>query len=280
MTTQYWIAQHVTDLFRNEPRNVGVIVSVDGVLAARFLGESDANTTQLDGRKLKHFTHPDVYRQWVAYWRGLLRKNDSESLAQSSGSHYRILEAGNVTDCEDDSPIDVANYLYALLVSEGGLTEALALEEASTEISALSIESELTDALRQRHILGNDSDQHVPHPIKRGVPVRGHRVTHTPAFVQENGRLYVMETIDFTNRQKKNSRDHAGWSAYMFRDIRDERKDYSPIAVVRMKPEDQDIDDVKNGLSLLKNEAEIVDWLDPQKRDAFLEACKNVAITT
>ena len=43
MSAKYWIAQHVADLFRNEPKNIGVVVDAVGIKKARFFGEADAS---------------------------------------------------------------------------------------------------------------------------------------------------------------------------------------------------------------------------------------------
>ena len=96
MKAQYWIAQHISDLFRNEPRNIGVFVRIGDNTAARFLGET--NGGQIDGRKLRGLNHPDVYRQWVDYWRSQLSEESLDELVEHSGSHYRVLDAGQVTD--------------------------------------------------------------------------------------------------------------------------------------------------------------------------------------
>ena len=65
MKAKYWIAQHVSDLFRYEPSNIGVFVKIGDEIAARFWGES--NDGIIDSRKLKSFSHPDVYKQWINY---------------------------------------------------------------------------------------------------------------------------------------------------------------------------------------------------------------------
>ena len=101
---------------------------------------------------------------------------------------------------------------------------------------------------------------------------------YRPAFVQQNGRLYVMETVDFTKLQKKASRDHAGWSACMYRDLRTAHgTDVEPISIVKVTDADQDIDDVRNGLALLKNESNIVNWLSEPERTEFLEERRRIA---
>jgi hypothetical protein len=42
MTVRYWIARNVEDQFRNEPRNVGIIVRERDAIAARFVGEKES----------------------------------------------------------------------------------------------------------------------------------------------------------------------------------------------------------------------------------------------
>ena len=65
---RYWVAKNVEDQFRNEPRNVGVIVWGERSIAARFIGEKES--AAIDRRLLgQRFRYPDIYLQWVAYWR-------------------------------------------------------------------------------------------------------------------------------------------------------------------------------------------------------------------
>lgn len=273
MIAHYWIAQHINDLFRNEPRNVGVFVRVGNQTAAKFFGEVGG---LIDGRKLKNFPYPEVYRQWIQYWRNQLLKNNPELLVNTSGPNYRVVEAGQITDAETDTPEDVANYLYALLVSEGGFREAMGIEEAVIERGVAPLEIDLANALQEKNLLANEGDLIVGHPVRRGVTIFGRQIRHKPAFFQENTKRYVMEAVDFTVSQKRRARDHAAWSAYMFRDIGDPNTE--AIAIVRAGEEDREIEDVKNGLVVLRNEATMVNWLRSDEREQFLEARQAIAM--
>jgi hypothetical protein len=276
---RYWVAQYVSDLFRNEPRNVGVFVECNGQSVARFFGEAD--DLQIDGRKLKNFQNPDVYRQWVEFWRKTMNQSGIEKLTSGASSHFRVIAGGDVTDMGNDTVADVMAYLYSVLVATGGITEALltgSMEDMSTP-TALAVE--IGAALEQRSLLSNESKQVlVPHPVKRAEPVRGKVVGYRPAFVQRNGALYVMETVDFTSPKKKIARDHAGFSAYMFKDIRDADPRANMIAIVRVADSDQDADEVRDGLALLKNEGEIVNWMNEDEQAIFLEERRRIAIST
>jgi hypothetical protein len=275
MSARYWIAQYVSDPFRNEPRNIGVFVEANEAVAVRFFAEGGPGL--IDGRKLRTFKYPEVYRQWINFWRAEISKESPALLVELSGSHYRVIEGGGVDDIEADTADDVANYLYALLVSEGGFREALALPGDVEEPAVALLADEVVDALKQEGLLSTN-DIFVPHPVRRFVPIVGKiNIQHRPAFVQENGQLYIMETVDFTIQRKKIARDHAGWSAYMFSDIRAARPETSPIAIVRIAEADKVDDEVANGLALLSNEGRVVNWLDPKDRKSFLEERRAVA---
>lgn len=270
MEAKYWIAQHIDDLFRNEPKNVGVFVMVGDQVSAKFLGESESN--KIDGRGLKGFSNPNVYRQWIEYWRRVLVTKKLDEIVKTSGSHYRVFEGGSVTDIDSDSPEDVAKFLFTSLVTES-YAEATSDEIVDIQSNFIPLDTELTNAFKDLSLM-TDS---VKHPIRRNAIIQGKKVIHKPTFTQENGRLYVIETIDFTLTQKVRSRDHAGYSAYMFNDIRQNRVDAETISVIKVRDEDREIEEVRNGLTILKNESSIVDWFDKKSRTDFIESRREVA---
>jgi hypothetical protein len=190
-----------------------------------------------------------------------------------------MVEGGDVTDVASDSCTDVANYLFALLVSEGGLREALSSQVELNEPASAPLESEVVKAFQSLDILGGNSTPLVLHPVQRNVPVRGKAIEYSPAFVQNNGCLYVMETVDFTTRFKKQSRDHAGWSAYQFKDIAEYNKCARTIAIVSVGNEDLDSPDVEAGMALLQKESSVVRWNDAQERARFLDERREAAFT-
>jgi hypothetical protein len=272
MEAKYWIAQLIDDLFRNEPRNVGVFVQIGDQIAAKFLGESEGG--EIDGRRLKTLSYPNVYRQWVQYWRRLVATNQLDQLVLTSGSHYRVIEAGNVTDIESDSPYDVAGFLYATLVSPFGYASAIS-DLSETEPGILALDNEVITTFKQFNIL----DPEAKHPIRQDAIIQGKKLSHKPSYVQENGKLYIMETVDFTLTQKARSKDHAGYSAYMFKDIKENKANAEPISIVKVNNEDMEYEDVILGLNFLKNESQVVNWFDINLRNAFIEKCRAIAYT-
>lgn len=273
MDAQYWVAQTVSDLFRDEPQNVGVFVSHEGRVAAKFFGEISG--AQLDGRKLRSLPYPEVYKQWVQHWRKSICGGGSiENILKSNGN-YRVKVGGEVSDVGADSADNIASYLYSLLVSEGGLREALG--GSDNDSSEITLEKDLVEEFSSRNIFGLD-DPTVKHPIRRGVVITGRRnVEHRPAFVQENGHLCIMESVDFTAIQKTRSKDHAGLSAYIFSDMRAARPTVEAISIVKVTEAELALPDVDYALRLLRNESDVVNWLDVPQRTAFLARRVDVA---
>lgn len=268
MEAKYWIAQTVPDIFRNEPKNIGVFVSYGGEVTAKFFGESDM---QIDGRRLKSMPYPDVYKQWVSYWRKQITKNPNMESIITRDGNYRVSLGGELSHVEQDTAADLANYLYSMLVSEGGFKEAIGGEEPD-EDAAVALVKDLAKAFSDRNIFGSP-DKNIKHPVQTGVVVTGkNNVAHRPAFVQENGHLCVMESVDFTIAHKARSKDHAGLAAYMFSNLRASRPTVEPISIVKYTEAEMENVDVKYALSLLNNESNVVNWHSQEQRAAFLSS--------
>jgi hypothetical protein len=80
---RFLIAKYVPDVFRNEPRNIGVVLwSPDGV-AARFAGERADAPGEINDADVPPFVvSPVAYKQWVRYWR---RELSSECVRPTAG---------------------------------------------------------------------------------------------------------------------------------------------------------------------------------------------------
>ncbi len=87
-----------------------------------------------------------------------------------------------------------------------------------------------------------------------------------------------MEPVDFTQKNKRQARDHAGWAASMFRDIKLAEETAITIGLVRTDPQDVENENTSSGLALLRMDANvIVDWSDEQNRQQFLNDRKRFA---
>jgi hypothetical protein len=268
------------DPFRREPRNVGVVVLKAGVVAGKFAGETAPG--QIDGRSIRWLAHPDIYRQWVESWREEINAGPFETavkrLMNSNAGNYQVVTGGQVTDTGTDSAETICNHLYRLLVTETALSEGPASADES-ESSATILRADIASEFRKRDILGIRHSGKLPHPILSDVPVLGKKLFHTPAYVQKNKVLYVMEPINFQLQRKGTAKDHAGWAAKMFDDIYAHNPLTKPIAIVRAGAEELRDDTVKYAMGLIESSARVVQWLNPGERQQFLAERETVART-
>jgi hypothetical protein len=67
---RFLVAKYVPDVFRNEPRNIGIILWAPEITLARFAGERIDSPGKVDDQDIPSFVaSPEAYRQWVRYWR-------------------------------------------------------------------------------------------------------------------------------------------------------------------------------------------------------------------
>jgi hypothetical protein len=271
----YFIAQYMRDPFRREGRNVGVIVIKGDDRAALFMGEGDRG---VDLRRVQWMPYPKIYRRWVAAWRDMLAKHAAEKLpdvltADGTGN-YVVVAGGEVTDSGEDAAEKVCQFLFQALVLK---PEEVAVDEERPDDTAVQqLKREIDNAFRQRAIMGVYD---IPHPILSGTFIQGHVTTHSPAYVQQNERLSVMEPVNVGTASKHRARDHAGYAAAMFGDINDQRPDVQTIAIIHGSEEDRENDIVAKMLELLRAKClgGFVNWTDERARGAFLDEREKIA---
>jgi len=277
---QYLIAQYEADPLRKEARNVGVIARMGERTVARFMGEKEAGS--IDGREIRWMNFPDVYRQWVFFWREAAKAASTlEKLIDSNQGNYGLIRGGKVFDTGNDPLEEVVDYIYTRFVGEG-FKDAIRANEEITVTSrklANAIEIELLDM----NILVEDGQtkEGVRYPVRRKHVIKGrNEVTYKPAFSQENGALYLIETFDFTSSKAKQFHEHAGLTAYMYNDLGKlkGREKVKAISVLKTDPEAEETENVANSRKMLENEGEVVDWNNEAEREAFLEERREVAM--
>jgi hypothetical protein len=273
MTLQYWIAKNVEDPFRNETRNIGVIVRDARGIAARFMGERD--TGELDRRLLgQRFRRPDVYLQWLTYWRGEINQGRLDAILKATTPNYFVTQGGEITDTGDDTGEAVCAFLYSLLISESPVMQAFELAEEEDTTRGLG--SEISHVFSELDILSETAKLTARHPIKREEPIRGKHVVHKPSFSQRNGRLYVYEAIDFTMKRPKIVRERAGWMAYMYTDIKQADATAETFSIFRPNQEEGG-ETVEYAKKMLGGESTLINWANDNERKQFLNERQRVA---
>lgn len=277
-SVQYLIAQHIADPLRQEPRNIGILARQGMLAGSRFIGEDQEG--KMDGRKLRRFRFPDVYKQWVEHWKdAVVRVQDLDTLLDSAASHYRLVRGGAVVDVGADPVEEVIDYLFRMLVKDDGY--AAAVQAAESVTATPSFRNELTNTFVNRKLLHSTMENtniFISHPIVQDLELRGtSRAVYHPQFAQENGRLYIMEAFDLSRSRPKYLQSMAGLAAYMYRDINAQQKDIEAISLIKGMDRADDDGDVMNSLWMLEAESEIVDWSNSAARAGFLADRERIA---
>jgi hypothetical protein len=120
VSIQWFVVKHVPDLVRREPKNIGVIVFVEGRGESRFLGEQEDG--DIDGRTVPQFGNHLVYKAWVKQWRALRDQgagalNREVAAGRRSGASFYLEDGGELLVGNDDRPEDeILDDLYSTLV--------------------------------------------------------------------------------------------------------------------------------------------------------------------
>ncbi len=276
---QYLIAQYEADPLRKEPRNVGVIARMGDRTLCRFMGEKEDG--RIDGRELRWMSFPDVYRQWVFYWREAGMGVDVlEKLLESNKGNYGLVRGGKVFDTGNDQLEQVVDYLYSRFVG-GGFAEAMR-EDEGILMADLKLTQALSVELANLNLLvaGPKLPDGIAHPVEQNRKFAlNNNLSYKPEFSQENGAVYVIQTFDFVRGKPKSLYEHAGLSAYLFQDMKEHLgKKVEAISVVKSEPEAEENEDIANSKAMLQNESKVVDWNDETARAAFLEERRQVAV--
>jgi hypothetical protein len=278
---EFLILQHISDPFRREGQNVGVIVRMDDQISAKFFGEESAGI--IDKRKIRTLPFPGPYAQWIRYWRRALLKGADKAwceIKDTAKQNYQAIDGGTVDHIGSDNISEVVSYLYSMIVSEGGIAEALGA--ANEEVAVIRLADAIEDELRNRHVFGEPQpilQDKIKHPVRRDMPIRGAAALHTMTFIQSNGHPKVMEPIDLgVRRDKLRLRERAGWAAFAFEDIRAQNPKAETIALISATSDEEKQDIPSYALSMIRDGAtDIVNWQSDEDRKRFLASCVTTA---
>ncbi|MFR9724514.1 hypothetical protein ACL02R_14300 [Streptomyces sp. MS19] len=157
MDGSWFLVKYVDDVFRNEPINVGVVVTSSQGVGSRFLGQRPDGS--INGQRInKRVRGVETYKAWVKFickeaLRGTLDAR-IESLSKRVGESYLVERRGPVLETADGRlPQGVADELFSVLVASE-VANPLALDIlAETAFKRL--------VLPPGHRIDRDVDYHV-----------------------------------------------------------------------------------------------------------------------
>jgi hypothetical protein len=138
--TRFLVAKYIPDMRRLEPRNIGVIVWVNGHLSARFLGEHPESPGTVRIPRRLCVQSRDTYCEWIQFWRSQMaspmldvaggsqrvsRESPQfvDALQKRSKQNFVLVDGGFIPGEVSPLEIDeVVNDLFTGLVEEEGET--------------------------------------------------------------------------------------------------------------------------------------------------------------
>lgn len=196
MATDWFLVKYVSDVFRDEARNVGVIVYGDQGAAAQFLGETDAGS--FDGRRAKGaVASPDALREWIGYLRHHLEAGSLdhalESLHRRPFDNYRVERRGallsgpaNAEQCDA-----IVRELFTELVTTGAS-------------SPPELKEVVNDLLFRR--ISVPVGHEIERDVQYSVTLRGETVMMPFDYRYVNGVTTLLERVSLSGGESASSR--------------------------------------------------------------------------
>ncbi|MFJ5043456.1 hypothetical protein [Streptomyces sp. NPDC088719] len=136
MEANWYLVKYVPDPFRDEPRNIGVIVEKDGRGAVRFIGQRNGG---FDGRRVRGVVRSArTMRAWIDYVEYHLESGtfceQVQRLSARPGQNYRIDFRGSVGLSAESGLQAIADDLFHELVSDAGLLAAASIDDLTNEL--------------------------------------------------------------------------------------------------------------------------------------------------
>jgi hypothetical protein len=151
MNAKFLVAKYAPDVKRMEPRNIGVIVWVDGVTDSLFVGEDVKSGAQSTLPRRIGVTDRKNYWNWIASWRRQLNKAEIEvgrgtriarhspefveGMREWSGNNYMLVHGGEAS-AKPDAIRELTLYLFENLVAAE--SDAVPQEHESQQLKSRS----------------------------------------------------------------------------------------------------------------------------------------------
>lgn len=194
MEASWYLVKYVPDPFRDEPRNIGVVVESDGRGVVRFLGQRDGG---FDGRRVRGVVRsPRTLRAWIDYVEYHLSSGtfleQVQRLSARAGQNYRIDFRGLVSASGEADLKMIASDLFAELVGD-----------AESE-SVVSIDDLANDLLFRRLMV--PKDHRIEKDVSYRVDLRGEPYELGFDYRYEGAQTTLLDKLTFSAPEKTTRR--------------------------------------------------------------------------
>jgi hypothetical protein len=137
VTANWYLVKYVPDPFRDEPKNIGVVVEEDGRGVVRFVGQRDGG---FDGRRVRGIVRsPRTLKAWIDYVEYHLSsgtfREQVQRLSSRPGQNYRIDFRGPVEASGADFEINaLADDLFTELVGDAESDSMVSIDDLANDL--------------------------------------------------------------------------------------------------------------------------------------------------
>lgn len=271
----YSIVRYVPDLVKNEARNIGVIVQCRdaGFIDCKFLTnlhyKLGTSATNVDNKiikayinefssKFKHFSSfPSTN---AIFSEEFLKESYLDDLANNGLGKIQFT---NPQGCLADNPKEELEYLFKSYIGDEYITK-------EKKVKRTRLKTELRNEFKKRKILVTKTKDKKGY-FRENVEIIGKRskVKHSIDFALDNGKLYLIETVDMRKKLKKSWELETYGAAVKFDDLthghNNNLKSYSIVAMP-----DNDINGHRYFLKILEAYSTVVQYTEEKEKSEFL----------
>ena len=229
MTMRYLVARYISDLARNEPKNIGVLLASESGVMAKFIGERDG---RIDLRVMRPLvSHTGTYKQWIDYWRYVIAQDAEpeqklDKVLASSRGNYMTVE-GEVVYLPPEIAADphaTLRQLYYLLVEEFP-------RDVETE-GERDLNAKCDEIIRRFDLRRNP---HFTESPKVDVTVGGGVIQHIiPSFSWVNGTEVYFQKVSLLAIRPEANQKNVNNAAWIFERLKSDKNDRVLKALVKV----------------------------------------------
>jgi hypothetical protein len=248
----YSVARFIPDLLRNEPKNIGVLLysDVTNEYASKFLTnlKNKIGNSALSSDK-------DIIHHYDKYFKELNphSKEDLVKKTESSEGKIQFSEVKAVVTKDFNKELE---YLYSTFVDD----------VPQTEVKRHRFKTSIKKEFKSLDIIGKNkfvADQEVDGGKSK--------IKHQVDFSFQNGKLYVIEAVDLSKNDKRDTFE----TAFKFEDLKFGLKNRVETISIVQYPEDVS-DDVSEFVEILKATSTYSINFSNGQREAFLKRMKKL----
>ncbi|MFJ4963008.1 hypothetical protein ACIP6P_11260 [Streptomyces sp. NPDC088729] len=191
MTANWYLVKYVPDPFRDEPKNIGVVVESEGRGVMRFVGQRNGG---FDGRRVRGVVRsPRTLKAWIEYVEYHLSSGtfmeQVQRLSSRSGQNYRIDFRGTIGQSGSATEMKaIADDLFTELIGDPGPPGTQSIDDLANELLF--------------HRLRFPADRHVERDVSYRVRLRGEPHELGFDYRYESDRTTLLDKISLSAPEK------------------------------------------------------------------------------